>query len=225
MKYNRKVYPNGLRLITVPMKDTGTVTVMILVETGSKYETKDINGISHFLEHMCFKGTVKRPTAYDIAHELDGLGAQSNAFTSQEYTGYYAKGDAKHTEKYFDIISDVYKNSTFPKEEIEKERGVIIEEINMYEDSPRRQVYDELLKLVYGDQPAGWSVLGPKENIRSITREDFIKYHKKHYTPGKTIIVVAGNIDNKKVDTLVKKEFGDIAKKSKSQKIKTKDIV
>lgn len=222
MKYNRKVYPNGLRLITVPMKDTQTVTVMILVEAGSKYETKDINGISHFLEHMCFKGTVKRPTAYDIAHELDGLGAQSNAFTSQEYTGYYAKGDAKHMEKYFDIISDIYKNSTFPKEEIEKERGVIIEEINMYEDSPRRQVYDELLKLVYGDQPAGWSVLGPKENIRSITREDFIKYHKKHYSPSKTIVVVSGNIDTKKVDSLVKKEFL-LQKKNKSKKIKTKD--
>jgi len=223
MTYNKKAFKNGLRLITIPMKDNQTVTVMILVEAGSKYETKNINGISHFLEHVCFKGTKKRPTAYDISHELDGLGAQSNAFTSQEYTGYYAKGDAKHMEKFFDIISDVYKNSTFPKEEIEKERGVIIEEINMYEDSPRRQVFDELLKLVYKDQPAGWSVLGPKENIRNIKREDFVSYHKKHYTPSKTVIIVSGGINEKKIESLVNEEFGNLPKKPKAKKIKIID--
>ena len=124
------------------MKDNPTVTVLVLVGTGSDYEPKEINGISHFLEHMCFKGTEKRPTSKEISHELDALGCQYNAFTSNEYTGYYMKGDAKKIGKIFEIISDIYLNSTFPEKEIEKEKGVIIEEINMYEDIPQAQVQD-----------------------------------------------------------------------------------
>ena len=118
-----KTYPNGLRLLTIPMKDNPTVTVMTLVETGSKYETDTEMGLSHFLEHMCFKGTTKRPKAMDISRELDGLGAQSNAFTSHEYTGYYAKGEATHFSKLFDVISDVYLHSTFPDAELQKEKS------------------------------------------------------------------------------------------------------
>ena len=130
MKFSKKVFKNGLRLITVPMKDNPTVTVLVLVETGSKYEEKRLNGISHFLEHMCFKGTEKRPKAIDISKELDAIGSQYNAFTAQEYTGYYAKSDAKHFKKIFDVVSDIYLNSTFPEIEMQKEKGVIIEEIN-----------------------------------------------------------------------------------------------
>src|SRR4029079_9714539 len=133
------------------MQDNYTAKVLVLVRTGSKYETKKLNGISHFLEHMCFKGTEKRPKAIDISKELDALGSQYNAFTSQEYTGYYAKSDARHFKKIFDIVSDIYLNSTFPDAEIEKEKGVIIEEINMYEDMPSRHVQDLMMKLLYGD--------------------------------------------------------------------------
>src|SRR5574339_364636 len=113
MKFSKKTLPNGLRVITVPMKDNPTVTVLVLVEAGSKYETKKISGISHFLEHMCFKGTEKRPKAIDITKELDSIGSQYNAFTSQEYTGYYAKSDAKHFREVFDVVSDIYLNATF----------------------------------------------------------------------------------------------------------------
>ena len=147
MKYIKKVLKNGLRVVTVPMKDNPTATVLVLVEAGSKYETKKVNGISHFLEHMCFKGTEKRPKAIDISRELDAIGSQYNAFTAQEYTGYYAKSDAKHFKKIFDIVSDIYLNSTFPNTEMQKEKGVIIEEINMYEDMPPRHVQDLFMGL------------------------------------------------------------------------------
>src|SRR3989338_2566994 len=140
MKFLKKILKNGLRIITVPKKDNPTVTVMVLVEAGSKYETKNISGISHFLEHICFKGTVKRPKAIDIVKELDGIGAQYNAFTSQEMTGYYAKSDRRHFGKILDVVSDIYLHSTFPAQEMEKEKGVIVEEIKMYQDLPPRHI-------------------------------------------------------------------------------------
>jgi len=145
-KSKKEDYKNGLRVVTIPMKDNPTVTVLVLVGTGSDYETKEINGISHFLEHMCFKGTTKRPNATAISLELDTLGCQYNAFTDHELTGYYAKGDAKNFNQMFDIVSDIYLNSTFPEKEMEKEKGVIVEEINMYEDMPQAKVQDLLKK-------------------------------------------------------------------------------
>ncbi len=208
VNFHKKILKNGLRIITVPMKDNPTVTVLVLVEAGSKYETKKQNGISHFLEHMCFKGTEKRPTAYDISHELDGLGSQSNAFTSQEYTGYYAKSAATHFKKIFDVVSDIYLNPALPREEIEKEKGVIIEEINMYEDMPQHHVEDLFTSLLYGDQPAGWQIGGTKENVRNFRREDFAAYHQAHYVPKKTVVVVSGNISEKEVWKEIEKTFG-----------------
>src|SRR3989338_8476388 len=195
MKFSKKTLKNGLRVIIVPMADNPTVTVLILVEAGSKYENKKINGISHFLEHMCFKGTVKRPKAIDISKELDAFGSQYNAFTAQEYTGYFAKSDARHFSKIFEIVSDIYLNSTFPEAEMEKEKGVIIEEINMYEDLPNRHVQDLVMELLYKDQPAGWNISGEKKNILNMKRENFIKYKEVHYLPEVTTIVVAGKIN------------------------------
>lgn len=223
-KPNKKTFKNGLRVVTVPMKDNPTVTVLVLVGTGSDYETKKVNGISHFLEHMCFKGTVKRPSAQAISHELDALGAQYNAFTDHEMTGYYAKADAKKFKQIFDVVSDIYLNSTFPEAEIEKEKGVIVEEINMYEDMPQRHVQDMFQEVLYGTQPAGWNIAGPKENIRAMTREDFVKYKKAHYVAGGTVIIVAGNITTSDVDEEVKKYFGDINSGVKDKKLRTKDI-
>lgn len=210
MKPKLKTLPSGLRVIAVPMKDNPTATVLVLVEAGSKYETKKINGLSHFLEHMCFKGTEKRPKGLDIARELDGLGADSNAFTSQEYTGYWAKGRAKNVDRLLDVVADVYLNSTLPTEEIEKEKGVIIDEINMYEDMPMRKVHYTFGELLYGDQPAGWTILGPKENIRAMTREDFLKYRKEHYVAKGTVVVVAGDIKPMQVFKQVNKLFENI---------------
>ncbi|MFA7285565.1 MAG: pitrilysin family protein [Candidatus Paceibacterota bacterium] len=220
MKFTKKVLGNGLRLITVPMKDNPTVTVLVLVETGSKYEDKKVNGISHFLEHMCFKGTIRRPKGVDISKELDSMGSQYNAFTSQEYTGYYAKGDAKHFKKIVDIVTDIYLNSTFPETEIEKEKGVIIEEINMYEDMPSRHVQDLMMKLLYGDQPSGWNIAGEKKNILGMVREDFVNYHKAHYVPNATTLVVTGQVKEAEVIKEVEKIFGQIKKAKKSTKLK-----
>jgi len=223
MKHTKKKLKNGLRLITVPMKSNQTATVMVLVEAGSKYETPKNNGISHFLEHMCFKGTEKR-SVFEITEELDGLGAESNAFTSEEFTGYYAKAHYKNVDGLVDVVSDIYLNSTLPLDELEKERGVVIEEINMYEDMPHRKIWDIFEELLYGDQPAGVTVLGPKSNIRSLTRRDFISYRKKHYVPSATTVVIAGNIDEKKVHKLVNKAFGVTLDTKKYTKKKTKDI-
>lgn len=224
MKFSKKVLPNGLRVITVPMKDNPTCTVLVLVETGSKYESKKLNGISHFLEHMCFKGTEKRPKALDITRELDGLGSQYNAFTSNEYTGYYAKSDSKHFKQIFDVVSDIYLNSTFPEIEMEKEKGVIIEEINMYEDMPHRHVQDLIMKVLYGDQPAGWNIAGERENIRAMKRDDFVKYKNAHYVPNATTIVVAGSVKESEVLKEIKKVFGKINKSKKDGKVKTKVV-
>ncbi len=219
-KAKKKTYKNGLRVVTVPMKDNPTVTVLVLVGTGTDYESKGINGISHFLEHMCFKGTVKRPTPQSISHELDSLGCQYNAFTSHEMTGYYAKGDAKNFGKIFDIVSDIYLNSTFQGSELKKEKGVIIEEINMYEDMPASHVQDLFDRVLYGDQPAGWSVLGLKENILKMTRDDFENYKNSHYSSHNTVVIVAGDITNEKVYKEVNKYFNNLHNIKNVRKIK-----
>lgn len=163
MNFTKTKLKNGLRIITVPMKGNETVTVMVAVEAGSNYEDKENNGISHFLEHMCFKGTIKRPQSKIINSELDSLGSQSNAFTGNEYTGYWAKAHYSKTEKILDIVSDIYLNSTLPEAELEKERGVIIEEINMYEDLPKTKVWNVYEELLYGGTSAGRTILGPKK--------------------------------------------------------------
>ena len=220
MHFSKKVLKNGLRVVTIPMKDNPTVTVLVLVEAGSKYEEKRVNGISHFLEHMCFKGTVKRLKAIDISKELDALGSQYNAFTAQEYTGYYAKSDAKHFTKIFDVISDIYLNSTFPEQEMQKEKGVIIEEINMYEDMPQRHVQDLMMQLLYGDQPAGWNIAGEKQNILSMKRDDFVRYKKQHYLPEATVLVVSGAVSEKQVLKEVNKIFDKVLRGKKVEKVK-----
>lgn len=224
MKIEEKKLKSGLRIITVPMKDSLTTTVLIMVGTGSKYETKEQSGLSHFLEHMCFKGTIKRPKSIDISHEFDSIGAQNNAFTSFEYTGYYGKAHPKHTEKMIEVLADLYLNPTFPDTELQKEKGVIIEEMNMYEDLPQRYVRDVFSDLLYGDQPAGWSIIGNKNIIKKATREDFICYRKEHYVAEATTIVVAGHINSKKIISLVEKSFSSISQGKKKGKVKIKEV-
>ncbi len=216
--YHKTILSNGLRIITVPNPDAFTTTFLVLVQAGSKYETKDINGLSHFLEHMCFKGTTKRPHAIDIAGELDGLGAEYNAFTSQEYTGYFAKVEAHKIDQAFDIVSDLYLNPVFEAAEIEKEKGVIIEEINMYEDLPMRKINDYFMELMYGDQPAGWDVAGKKDIIRSLGKDDFVRYRGEHYLPPATIVIAAGAFDEAQIIQKIKETFGAMATGVKSGK-------
>ncbi len=210
IKPTRTVLSNGLRIITIPKPDAPAVTVMALAEAGSKYEEKEESGLSHFIEHVLFKGTPKRPRAFDISSELDALGAQSNAFTSQEYTGYYATVWPKHFGKALDIISDIYLNPLFDAEELEKEKGVIIEEINMYEDNPARQVRDLFNELLHGDQPAGWSVLGTRDHIKAMKREQFVNYHQRHYVAAGTVVVVSGAFDTEIVLKQIAKKFSTI---------------
>lgn len=208
-----------MRLILVPKADSLATTVAVSVEAGSKYETKDINGLSHFLEHMCFKGTKKRPKAIDISSELDGMGASFNAFTAQEMTSYYVKARNESLDKVLDVIADMYLNPVFDKNEIEKERGVIIEEINMYEDTPQRRVQEFFMTLVYGDQPAGWDIAGRKEVIRKLSREDFIKYREAHYVGQATAVVVAGGFKGKDIEGKIERHFASISKGEKSPKV------
>ena len=201
-----KKLKNGLRILLIPMQDQRTATTLVLVETGSKYETKNKNGISHFLEHMCFKGTTHRPSQQVIAEELDGLGAEFNAFTGQEYTGYYAKVAAPYLQKVMDLLSDIYLNSLFKQEDIDQEKGAIVGEINMYEDVPMHKVNSLFMRLLYGDQPAGWEITGPKELVTTFTREDFLLYRKAQYVPSATIVVIAGKFDPKKVEQTLQKQ-------------------
>jgi len=223
MQYHKKVLPNGLRVITVPMKDNPTVTVLVLVEAGSKYETKEKNGISHFLEHMCFKGTARRPSSSDISTELDNVGSHYNAFTSQEYTGYYAKAEYRYLDELLDVVSDMYLNPLFDENEIRKEKGVIIEEINMYEDLPQRKVQLVFEELLYGNQPAGWNIAGSKENIKNIIRDDFVNYRKKFYTSHSTTVVVSGNVKEGEVVRKVEKIFSQVPELKRGKKLKVKD--
>ncbi|MBI5421339.1 MAG: insulinase family protein [Parcubacteria group bacterium] len=192
MNYQKHISPNGLRIVLAPQKDARAMTLLVLVEAGSKYETKELNGLSHFLEHMCFKGTTKRPRPINIATELDQIGAEYNAFTGHESTGYYAKADARHFDLVLDVISDLYLNPTFDPKEIKTEKGVVIEELNMYEDTPMRKVQELFLEVMYGDQPAGWPLGGKKEIIRAIERNDFIKYREEHYLANATVVIAAG---------------------------------
>ncbi len=218
-KHHFHQFDSGLRLITVPMEGTRTVTVLVLVGTGSKYETKEINGISHFLEHMMFKGTEKRPGKMDIARELDAIGAEYNAFTGKEYTGYYAKASMEKLDTVMDVVFDIFLNSKLAQEDIDTERGVIVEELNMYRDMPQRYVGDLFEKLLYGDQPAGWDIGGEKETVMGLKREQFVNYFNSHYVAKNTIIAVAGNVDHEVVKEKTAKHFANIRQSDSVNKL------
>lgn len=219
MQFHKKILPSGIRLITVPIKDSNTVTALILTETGSKYENENQMGMSHFLEHMCFKGTKKRPTAMDISRELDSLGSQSNAFTSHEYTGYYARAQYKALDQIFDVVSDMYLNPTLSADELEKEKNVIVEELNMYEDMPHRNVHDIFMELLYGDQPAGRNIAGTIQSVRSTTAEAMKAYHGRYSAPA-TVVVISGAFDQNHVEELVGKTFANIPQTAVVPKVK-----
>ncbi|MDD5551654.1 MAG: pitrilysin family protein [Candidatus Pacebacteria bacterium] len=216
--FKKTVLKNGLKIITCPMKNTHSVTVLILVKAGTKYETKKENGISHFLEHMYFKGTKKRKSALDVSKEIDGVGGIINAFTSKDYTGYFVKVDYSHFNLALDLVSDIFLNSTLPDEEINKERGVIIEEIKMFEDTPMHYIEWVWEELLYGDQPAGWKITGERKNVLKIQREDFLNYIKNYYVSQNTVVCVAGKIDNKKTLSMIGDCFSDISQKTQKKK-------
>lgn len=212
--YQKNTLPNGLRLLTIPMNSVASACVMIIVGAGSRYERKNINGISHFLEHMAFKGTFKRPSALIISSIIEGIGGEFNAFTSKDHTAYYIKAAKKHLPLLFDILSDMLLNSRFDEAEIEREKGVIAEEINLYEDTPMRKISMIYEELLYGDHPLGWDIAGEKEVIKKLKREDFLEYIDGLYAPNNVVISVAGGIgSNGEVKKLTEKWLGDWKKR------------
>lgn len=193
--FKKTILPSGLRIITAPMQGTNTVTVLVLCGTGSDHESREIGGISHFLEHMFFKGTEKRPTPDMIKHELDGMGSISNAFTSHEITGYHIKAAKTYLGQSLDLLADIYKNPLLQEEEIERERQVVIEEMHKDRDTPTLYIWWVWEHLLYGDQPAGWDVIGEERTIRALKRAEFADYFGHQYVAGNTAVVVAGNFD------------------------------
>ena len=191
--FERHTLSNGLRAVTAPMPQAKSVACFIMLAAGSRYETADTSGIAHFAEHMFFKGTERRPTAQQIGLELDGIGAEFNAFTGKEYTGYYVKCAAEHREHSFDVLVDMLRHSKFEPEEIEREKGVIVEEMNMYFDTPRDYIAGVYHQLLYDDTPLGWDIIGRKETVRGATRETFLDYVKKWYRAPRMVVGVAGN--------------------------------
>ena len=214
MKYDIHTLKNGLRIVLVPMPQTETATVVVMTGTGSRYENEKENGLAHFLEHMFFKGTKKRKDARAISEELDATGSIYNAFTAKDRTAYYAKVSARYLDTALDVITDIFLNSTLPGEEITKERGAIIQEIDMYEDMPMHTIDNVFDALIFGaDHPLGRTILGPKTNILSFSRKEFTTYLKRNYTPANTVVCVAGSFSTPKVLAKIKKEFGKVAKR------------
>ncbi len=205
--FRRTTFQNGLRLVSKQIEGTKAVTVLILVAAGSRYESTKIRGISHFLEHMFFKGAEKYKNTREVSEAIDSVGGEFNAFTGKEYSGYYVKVASDNVEIACDVLSDMLMNSRFDQAEIEKERGVILEEYNMYQDTPMYQIGWNFERLIFGDQPLGWDQIGTKELINSVKHEDFVKYNKELYTPDNTVISIAGNIDHKAASDLVAKYF------------------
>ncbi len=191
-KYRINILANELPLIMVPLPEATTATVLVIVKTGSKYENRQNNGLSHFLEHMFFKGTTRYPNTLALSSALDSLGSEYNAFTSKEYMGYWIKVAPPKLKVALSIVSDMLLNSKFATEEIEREKGVIIEELNMYEDNPLMHVEDVFESCLYGDTPAGWETIGTKANIRRFKREDFINYLHSQYGAKSMYVILTG---------------------------------
>jgi len=204
---------NNIDVISFLMPFTETVTVLTLVKIGSRYEEEQLQGISHFLEHLFFKGTKKRPTTIEIAHELDNMGAEFNAFTSKEYTGFYITAASKYIDIILDILSDILLNSLFKEEEIQKERGAVIEEMNMFQDTPMRYIGDVFEELLYGDTPLGRKVIGAKKTLNNMKRDDFINYFKENYNSQNIVISIAGKFENLNLE----KFLGNVKKGKKSE--------
>lgn len=223
-KAKRYTLPNKLKVVLVHIPGSPTTTVEVRVETGSKYESNKELGLSHFLEHMCFKGTKKRPSAAEVHKAFDELGAISNAFTGTEVTGYWAKAGSKNIFKIIDIVSDIYLNTIFKEEDLNKEKGVVIEELNMYEDQPRSMAGELFDMEMHGNQPAGLPIIGNKKSINSFAIKDLYDYRSKHYVASATTVIVAGRFEEEKVLSSIKDLFNESPRAKKFGKKRTKIV-
>jgi predicted Zn-dependent peptidase len=217
MKYSKLSLPNKLRLIYVPMPSVESSTATVWVRTGSRFEGKDVNGISHFLEHMVFKGSKKRPSAKRISEAVDGLGGEFNAGTSKEWTNFYIKARSGVMDEAFDILSDMVLQPLLKKDALEREKGVILEEMAMYEDTPVAKIGDLFENLIYKDSSLGWDVIGTRKSIKNMKRNDFVRYRKGYYYPENMLVTVAGSVKQQDIVKLVKKYFKSFPSKSQKQ--------
>ena len=216
--YKVKKLKNNLTLITIPVKGTEATTVMVMVPIGSRYETARLSGVSHFIEHMVFKGTKKRPHSLNISEELEAEGADYNAFTGKDYTSFYVKIAAKEQERAYDILSDMLFNSEFKAEDLDKERGVITEELRMYEDNPTMAIDALFDSLIFGDHPLGWEIGGTVKTVKEVAREELQGYYRAAYRPENMVLVVAGKIEEVKLKKFLK-YFTNIERTTSTKKI------
>jgi predicted Zn-dependent peptidase len=200
--FEKATLANSVRVVTAPMPQVGSVSCFVMLAAGSRYETADSSGIAHFAEHMFFKGTERRPSARAIATEIDAIGGEFNAFTGKELTGYYVKCGSETRDVALDVLTDMLLRSRFDAEEIEREKGVILEEMNVYLDTPQRYVGSVYDRLLYGDQPLGWDILGTRETIEGVTRDTFLGYLDAWYRPERIVVGVAGRIGDGLMDRL-----------------------
>ncbi|MEG0296000.1 MAG: pitrilysin family protein [Clostridium sp.] len=206
--YKYYTLSNGLKIVTEYIEHVNSISIGVMVQNGSRNEPENLNGISHFIEHMFFKGTTKR-TSKEIVEEIENIGGQINAYTSKEATCYYTKTLDTHFDLSLDVLSDMLLNSKFDPEEIEKEKGVVVEEINMSEDSPEDVLEDLHAKAMFGDNPLAYPILGTIEKVRSFTRENLVDYIDNHYTPKNSVISICGKFDEKEIIKYVEKYFGE----------------
>lgn len=207
MNFNKTTLPSGLRVLTIPMSGAESVTVTVWANVGSRYEEEQVAGISHFTEHIVFKGSKKYPTTKDLSSFVDSFGGEFNAGTTKEWTNFYIKSSKNHLEKAFDVLSDMILNPLIDKDELEKEKGVILEEKAMYEDTPTSDIGDVFEELIFQGNPLGRNIVGTEKAIKNITRNDFIEFRKKYYFPENLLITVAGGVTEKEAIDLVNKYF------------------
>ena len=221
MQLHTRTLKNGLKLLTIPMANTETVTVMVLVGTGSHYEIRKNVGISHFLEHMFFKGTKKYPDPITLNKQLDAIGAQHNAFTSMEETGYYVKCHKDHFDLALGFVSDILQNSLIPAGEITKEKNVILEEMKMRKDNPRIHIWDMFGSVMFGDQSAGWDTIGTEETLSAVTRKSLVDYWNTHYTSENAMVIVSGNVADEETMKKVERAFTKLRRGKKQKRTST----
>jgi predicted Zn-dependent peptidase len=208
--YSKKVLSNGLTLLMVPIETASSVTMSIFVKAGSRYEEEKITGLSHFLEHLHFKGSKKFPSAKKLSEVVDSIGGEFNANTGKEHTQYYIRAAYEHMELVFDVLTDMLQNPLFAEKEIDRERGVIIEEINMYKDNPQFSVDALFEETLWPNQPLGRDIPGTAEVIQNIKRKVILDYREKFYVPSNTIIAVAGHFNQEKLESLVEKHWSKL---------------
>lgn len=222
MKYSLEKLPNGLKVITVPISQMESATITVWVGTGSRFEDKGVSGISHFLEHMVFKGSKKRPKAQDIAEAIDAIGGEFNASTSKEWTNFYIKARAENLLLAFDVLSDMVLQPLLKEEEVEKEKGVILEEMAMYEDTPMLKIGDVFEQLIFKGNSLARDIIGNPKTIKNITKKSFEEYRRKNYYAKNMLVTVAGGVREKDVLKLASEFFGKVEEKEKVKGIKFK---